>query len=429
MSRIRILVVFIIWIVILSGVLFWFLAERRITLTVAAGPRDGEAFHLLKTVAEVFNAEPGPATLEVYETSGSAENARLIEDGRVDLATVQADTQVGGRAGAVAILYRDAYQLIARNDSGIGAFSDLKDRRVAIPPPSSGQNKSFWFVARHFGVKPEDLTALSMSEDAADFAMVMGQVDAVFRVRAPGNPSIETLVSDHPMHLVPIPQADALALRLPAIAPGVIPVGTYRGAPPLPERDLPTAILQRILIARRDLSPHEVLALTRTLFERHSALVARNHLAGFIRPIDLDSNISMPLHPGSRQYYDREKPSFLQRNTRLMASLLYVIAILSSAGLALRSHLQRKKRVRIGDYTAELMNIVRQARETNSPERLESLKDELLGMLQQLLQDLDRNRVTQDEFEHFSFTWRAADIVIRDRMTLAAGRQGGTDHG
>ena len=40
-------------------------------------------------------------------------------------------------------------------------------------------------------------------------------------------------------------------------------------------------------------------------------------------------------------------------------------------------------------------------------------------MLEQVVQDLDNDRFTQDEFEHFSFTWRAVDTLVRDRLTLA----------
>jgi hypothetical protein len=29
--------------------------------------------------------------------------------------------------------------------------------------------------------------------------------------------------------------------------------------------------------------------------------------------------------------------------------------------------------------------------------------------------DLDAERVTQEEFDHFSFTWQAVDTLVRDR--------------
>jgi hypothetical protein len=32
-----------------------------------------------------------------------------------------------------------------------------------------------------------------------------------------------------------------------------------------------------------------------------------------------------------------------------------------------------------------------------------------------MVRDLDAERVTKDEFDHFSFTWQAVDTLVRDR--------------
>ena len=39
-------------------------------------------------------------------------------------------------------------------------------------------------------------------------------------------------------------------------------------------------------------------------------------------------------------------------------------------------------------------------------------------MLRRVVKDLDKDKVTQEEFEHFSFTWRAVDTLVRDRLTM-----------
>jgi hypothetical protein len=40
-------------------------------------------------------------------------------------------------------------------------------------------------------------------------------------------------------------------------------------------------------------------------------------------------------------------------------------------------------------------------------------------MLQHIVSDLDHDHVSQEEFEHFSFTWQAVDTVVRDRLSMA----------
>jgi len=356
--------------------------------------------------------------VEVYETGGSGDSVRLLEEGRVDLGTIQADTEVSDRVQGVAILFADAFQLIVDEDSSLAAFSDLAGRRVAIPPINSGQNPSFWFLVDHFGLGPNDMTALPMSEAAANFAMIHGQVDAIFRVRTPGNPAIRTLMSRHPMRVVPISQSDALSLKKPSITTGVIPVGSYRGYPPLPPADLPTALVDRLLVARVDLDKTLVHRLTRVLFEWRTHLVTESKLAGFIEPLLSEGQRSFPIHAGAQRYYDREKPGFVQQNMRTVTGVLYLVVILTSFTLALRGRYKRARRVRMGDYNLALMGIADQAQEGPSAETLQGLKEKLLGMLRQVVEDLNAEHVTQEEFEHFSFTWQAVDRLVRDNMAM-----------
>jgi len=62
------------------------------------------------------------------------------------MATVQADSPASNSVQCVATLYKDAYHLIARDEVGIQSFADLPGHRMAIPPATSGQSTSFWFL-------------------------------------------------------------------------------------------------------------------------------------------------------------------------------------------------------------------------------------------------------------------------------------------
>ena len=315
-------------------------------------------------------------------------------------------------------LYSDAYHLVVRDESAIDSFPALPGHRVAIPPGSSGQFKSFWFLASHYGISPSMINALPMSEDAANFAMQQGQVDAVFRVRAPGNVSIRRMIGEQQLHLVPIDQSEALSLKQPAINPGVIPVGSYRGYPPIPAEDLPTAVLDRLLVGRADLDQQLIYKFTRAVYERRADILEYSRLAGFIGPLPDDAESAIPAHPGARSYYDREKPGFMQQNARLVSALMYMVAIVCSALLALRTHWVRSRRMRMHVFNQSLMEIASVARSAEGVEGLLDCKHQLVDMLREVIGDLERERVSQEEFEHFSFTWQAADALVRDRMNL-----------
>lgn len=418
-TRTRIVLMMFIWLIAIGALALYLGSSRAERLTIAGGPAGSESLVLTSAIAQVINEADIGLRISVFETGGSYENLRLLENGRVDLAEIQADTNTSDSVLGLMTLYSDAYHLIARDGTGIHSFPELQGHRIAIPPGSSGQFKSFWFLAAHYGISPANFTALPMAGDAANFAMEEGQVDAIFRVRAPGNRTIRELIGDKKLVLVPIAQSEALSLKQPAIQPGVIPLGSYRGSPALPETDLPTAVLDRLLVGRADLDDGLVYKFTRAVYERRSDISEITRLAGFIGPLPEDSQSVIPAHPGSRSYYDREKPGFMQQNARLVSALLYVVAIVISGLLALRSQWVRSRRLRMSGFNQRLMTIAGQARREENVDALMQNKHQLVDILTEVVTDLERERVSQEEFEHFSFTWQAVDALLRDRLALS----------
>jgi len=419
----RIVLIVAIWLINIAAVLFWLESTKIAHITIASGQRGSETVALTTAIAEVLNEANLGFQITVFESGGSSENIRLLENGRIDMATIQADTQTPRSVVGVASLYKDAYHLIVRNDANIRSFADLPGHRIAIPPATSGQFNSFWFLAAHYGLGPAQLNALPVAHDAANFAMEQGQVDAIFRVRAPGNADIRDLIGDKEFRLVPILQSDALALSQPAISPGVIPLGSYRGYPALPEMDLPTAVLERLLVVRADLDATLVYKVTQALYAHRSDILERSKLAGFIGPLPDDASSVIMAHPGARAYYDREKPNIVQRNIRLMSALLYTVVLLGSGFLALRARWARSRLLRMSKFNHQLMEIATMARHETALGILLDQKQQLIDMLAGIIADLDEAKVNQDEFEHFTFTWQAVDAMLRDRINLLSTQQ------
>jgi TRAP transporter TAXI family solute receptor len=417
--RLRILLIIVIWIVSIGALVLWWGGGRDIRITIGGGPAYSETLQLTTAIADAINESGRGFRLEVFETGGSRENLRLLESGRIDLATLQADTPASDRVLGVVTLYQDAYHLIANEETGIESFADLPGHRIAIPPATSGQNGSFWFLARHYGLSRSDVNALPMDESAANFAMEQGQVDSVFRVRAAGNNAIRELIGDKSLDLIPIDQSSALSLKNPAIESGVIPLGSYRGNPALPKADLATAVVERLLVARSDLDQHIIYRISQAIFETRSDILEDSRLAGFIGPLPDESSSVIAAHPGARAYFDREKPGFMQQNARLVSAVLYIVAIVFSGLLALRTHWVRSRRLRMHTFNRRLMEIAAGARDEMDAGKLMASKHHLMDMLREVVDDLEGERVNQEEFEHFSFTWQAVDALLRDRLHMA----------
>ena len=399
--------------VVIALIWAWMAYERdRVrTLTVAAGPRDGEAYVLMEALADVVDRHAPRIDLVVLETQGTGINYELLSQGSVDLAAVQGNLPPSSVARLVARLYPDAFQLVARDEAAIETVSDLRGKKIALPPRGSGQYDSFWFLAAHYGLKASDFEARPMSSESANWAMLSQGVDAVFRVRAPGNASVRELIETSPSRVVPIEQAEAMRLQQPAIEAGMLPKGSYRGWPTLPERDLETAVVQRLLVAHEDLDPALVNTLTALLFERRRELVDRTPLAGFIARPEEAGGTFMPLHEGAEQYFQREEPGFLQENAEPIALGVTLLILLGSGVLQLLS--QRKKR-RIDRYNNEVLVLYNRARESANAAELRDCRDEMMGILGRVVDDAEEGRVTGEGFDLFSFTWGAVTESMRE---------------
>ncbi|NQX87319.1 MAG: TAXI family TRAP transporter solute-binding subunit [Halioglobus sp.] len=417
--RSRLLLVVLVWIATLLALLLWLGGRSEQVIMVGAGKAHSESFQLMTAIADVVNDMNRGFQLSVFETGGTIENMALLEQGQFDMATAQADAVLPEEALGVAVLYADAYHLVVNGPAGIKQVSDLRGKSVGIPPVSSAQETSFWLLMEHYGLGEDEIDALPMAASAANFALEQAQIDAVFRVRAPGNRPIRELIGDQAMELVPIHQAAALSLNQPALSAGFIPQGSYRGHPTLPADDLPTAVVNRLLVSTKDLPATLVYAFTRSIFEARSEIASRMPLAGFIEPLHDDARSPLATHPGARQYYEREKPGVLQENARLFSGLLYALVILFSAGLALRSRWKNAHRVRMGEFNQRLLGIAHQARAAKDEPQLHELKNQLMAMLAEVVRGLDEEKINQSEFEHFSFTWQAVDALVRDQMLLS----------
>ena len=426
--RTRLILALAVWLATLTAVAFWFVSAEKPQVRLAAGEKHSESYRLATAIAEVLNRSNPHFTLSVYDTGGSAESLELVQSERVDIAVVQADLARPDNVLDLVRLYPDAYHLLVRTEQRIESAADLRGLRIAIPPQDSGQNHVFWSLAEHYGLKPEDISALPMGAEAAYFALSTGQVDAVFTIRSPGNQTLRELFASGQFTLAPIAQGEALSLYQPALRAGTIPQGAYSGEPPIPPENLPAPMLDKVLVAHSNLSADVAYHFTRRLFDLQADIVELSPLGGFISQLSARSGVDSKTHLGARRYYNREKPGLFQENARLASALLYTVVIIISAGVALRGRWLKTRRLRMVDFNRRLMKIAEVAQDCDDREELLASRRGLMDVLQEVIHDLDADKVTQGEFDHFSFTWQAVDAVVRDQLQMLQPETIGGEH-
>ncbi len=225
----------------------------------------------------------------------------------------------------------------------------------------------------------------------------------------------DALLKGQDLSLVEIDQAPAIAIKRPFLGSTEIPKGTFGGNPVVPRRNILTSSVTRTLVTRVDVDPAPIRELTSILFENRLDLIIRFALASAIQKPDIENGLSIPLHDGAMQYYNRDQPSFLQENAEPIALMLTVAAMLFSGFLALRSRLTSGQKNRMDSYNYKLLEIADLAR--NSPDRqnIEELKNRHYGILESVVRALDSDEVTEEGFQSFSLLWESVREVINDR--------------
>ena len=314
---------------------------------------------------------------------------------------------------------------MTHKDSPFQSFGDLRGRRIALAQ-SGGQFQSFLRVAEHFGLKPTDFVFVGSSDETADQAFLSGQADAVFRVRAIGNPSIHRLVESGAVRFLSIEHAAAMKIRYPAFGPAVIPEGAYLGSPPVPARDLPTVAVHRTLLTRDDVDPAAIRAITEVLMERRQELMQaipaqRTEVRLLVVQIgqpETRAGLAPAVHPGALSFYDKDRPSFLVAHADYVGLILSVILMAGSWIWELKRWMQRQQKNTADRYSNRVVELINSVQEIDSLARVEEVWHDLLAVLTEAVSDLDEDKLSEESFGSFRAVLQIGMEVTKERRAV-----------
>ncbi len=395
--------------------------EKPLTyLTVAAGPYRSDSHELMKEVADVVQRQSDRLRLTVIPTPDSSTNISKLNVSQVDLATIRSDTPVGSDIRMVSVLFPDYFSLITKTENGFFSVRDLEGKKIAIPPFGTDEFRSFWAVADHYDLSISDTKWEALPFAVAAKRFIAGEIDAIFTVRSLRDRLLLNLFEDaalkrQDLTLIEIDQAPAIAIKRPFLGSEIVPKGTFGGFPVIPRRDIVTSSVTRTLVTREDVDPEMIRELTSILFENRLDLTIRFALASAIQQPDISKGLSIPLHDGAKQYYDRDAPSFLQENAEPIALIITIAAMLGSGLLALRSRFNSGQKNRMDSYNYVLLDIAERARIETGRTNITAMKAELFGVLEKVVRALDTDEVTEEGFQSFSLLWESVRELINDR--------------
>lgn len=405
----------------LTATLGWFFLINNFKtyrLTLVAGSKDGESYLLSKAIEQVVEAKNPQIQIDVVATQGTEENIEKLEKGEAQLATAQADIPAGGSARTVVFLYSDIFQLAVKASSEIKDFADLKGKRIALWQ-RGGQYHSFLQIAEHYGLQEKDFTFVGNNSTESDQAFRKNQADAFFRIRALGNRNIIDLVQKYNARLLPLDQAAALRIKYPAFEPAEIPRGVHQGSnPAIPEVNLPTIAVRRILLASDKVDDEVVRQITEVL-DGHRQEIADRIPEEFadVRPLvasitqpTTTGGTGIPIHPGAIAYFERDRPSFIQKNSDVLGFLLTVGLLIGSWLWELKSWWERQQKNEADRHIANIIKLMRSVQEKDISAQVGL--EELDKVFAQAATDLIEEKISQESFRTLSEAYKATRDVI-----------------
>jgi uncharacterized protein len=397
-------------------------------LTLAAGDVTGESYIISKAIKQVVESKTN-INIEVKTTGGTTSNLQLLHEGTAQLATAQADAAAGdvniSGARTVAVLYQDLFQLVVKDDT-IKQFSQLQGKRIALSA-KGGQYKSFLKVAAHYGMSEKDfqITGLNKNEykdEDADRDFRDGKADALFRVRAAGNKSILEHIQKNQGRLLAIEQAEAMKIKYPTFDAAKIPLGAYRGSSPVPEKDLETVAVSRLLLTTDKVDKNVIQEITRILSENRQEIgnaIAQEHdeVKSLVATIDrpnITSSAGITLHPGALAFYERDKRSFVQDNSDFLAFILTVILLGVEWIKQLKIWIARGKKDEADEYIESTIKLMNES--LGEVEFRQKLLDEAFNTAAKAL---FAERISQESFRTFNEAYKTTREAIERERQLA----------
>jgi len=250
-------------------------------------------------------------------TGGSVFNLNTIRAGDLDMGVAQSDWQYHAYHGsskfkdkganrelrAIFSVHPEPFTVVARADSGIRNFGDLKGKRVNVGNPGSGQRGTMEVLMKASGWKMSDFALASeLKSSEQSMALCDNKIDAmVFTVGHPSGSITEATTScDSVLVNVTGSAVDKLVAENDFYRTATIPGGMYNGNP----NDIKTFGVGATFVTSTRTPANVIYHVVKGVFDNFDQF---NKLHPAFRHLNeremITDSLSAPLHEGALRYY------------------------------------------------------------------------------------------------------------------------------
>ncbi|MCI5049459.1 MAG: TAXI family TRAP transporter solute-binding subunit [Rickettsiales bacterium] len=253
----------------------------------------------------------------VESTGGSIYNLNAISQGELDLGVAQSDWHYNAYMGkgvftdqgankklrSLFSLHSEPFTVVARADSGIKVFDDLKGHRVNIGNPGSGMRATMEEVMKAKGWS-RDVFSLVSELKASEQAQALcdNKIDAMVFAAGHPNGSIQEVTTTCETRLINVDGAEIekLIKENPYYAPAIIPGGMYTGNPD----DIATFGVKATFVSSADVDEDVIYQIVKAVFANFDSFKTLHFVFASLDKTQMVSDgLTAPLHKGAEKYY------------------------------------------------------------------------------------------------------------------------------
>lgn len=251
----------------------------------------------------------------VESTGGSVYNINTIKNGELDFGIAQSDVVYQAAKGtkkfdgkpvkklrSVMAIYPELFTLVTRKDANINGVMDLKNKRINLGNPGSGNEATALALFKAVGMTKDDLKfAGALKAAEMPDALRDNKIDGYFYMVGHPTANIKDASNSVDVKITPLvgDKVDALVKANPYFAQADVPGGIYKGNP----EGTPTFGVKAVLVTSTDVSDKAVYTVVKAILENFDAFKKLHPAYANITKESLLDGLSAEMHEGAKKYF------------------------------------------------------------------------------------------------------------------------------
>lgn len=378
-------------------------------VTIAVGPDDTPENRFARRLADVLVQGHASIRLALDVADSPAQATARFLRHESDLAILRTDERrIPPSVRALAVLEHEAILVIGARRANLASLAGLEGHKVAVIG-RDGRNEAFirrlleqykidFRRTELHTVAPEQPldTVLARGVDLVVMFEPLSRLQSASEFASLNEAGAPRTISVHA-----IGDAHALERKVPGLFAETIEAGLLSGSPRLPEEDIETVALYRVLVARAKMPVSDVVELMRALFETGSQLGIEKSFGTRIEPPDTESGALIPSHEGASDYLDRDVETFFERYSDLIYIAMSFGSVFGSAAIALYGTVIRRRPPQPSDRLPRLAALRARARTAGSLEECDRIEAEFDDLIDDVLHGLANGILSARGLEAF----------------------------